>query len=209
MFQLAFKCLIQISFPVSSFLILSVLFYLFQTKMLLRSDRRDRRLRRPGIRATLLPSPIKKIKTPPKSIVSSTKKSAFQQSNNNTILSTAATSTTTTDVVAKKLQQQQTKCNHKSLIDINIKRLNAGNLRQKLSTSLEENACSSSIITTTEVKSNKKKLPRIVFEKQRISSRIRKLTEKENIIITKNVTKDGRQVPLLEDGEFTALYICI
>lgn len=170
--------------------------------MLLRSDRRDRRLRRPGIRTTL-PSPVKKIKTPPKSSVSSTKKSAFQQSNNNTILTTT-TATTTTDVVAKKLQQQTTKCNHKSLIDVNIKRLNAGNIRQQLSTSLEENACSSSIITTTEVKSTKKKLPRIV-EKQRISSRIRKLTEKENIIITNNVTKDGRQVPVLEDGEFLEL----
>lgn len=192
------------------FIIFNVDFlFLFQSRMLLRSDRRDRRLRRPGIRATLLPSPIKKIKTPPKSTVSSTKKSAFQQSNNNTILSTAATSTTSTSDVAKKLQQQ-TKCNHKSLIDVNIKRLNAGNIRQQFSTSLEENACSSSIITTTEAKStNKKRMPRIAFEKQRISSRIRKLTEKENIIGTKNAAKDCRQVvvPLVEDGECSYKYI--
>lgn len=172
--------------------------------MLLRSDRRNRRLRRSGIRATL-PSPVKKIKTPPKSTtVSTTKKSAFQQSNNNTIISTTTT-TVVTPATNKKLQPPN-KCNHKSLVDVNIKRLSSGNIRQKLSTSTEENACSSSIVTTSEVKSsttsNRKKLPRIVFEKQRISSRIRKLTEKENIIITKNVTKDGKKEPLIEDGEF-------
>lgn len=163
--------------------------------MLLRSDRRDRRLRRPGIRATLA-SPVKKIKTPPKSAVSSSRKSAFQQSNN-------IVSTTT---VASTVTTKQTKCNHKSLIDVNLKRLNAGNIRQQLSTSLEENACSSSITTTTEVKSTKKKVTRIVFEKQRISNRIRKLTEKENIIITQSVTKDGQEEPLEEDGEFFSLF---